>query len=43
MRTNDYDMQRPFDIDPQVFAEYLAQLNEKAEETEDADYSDCPW
>lgn len=43
MRTNDYDMQRPFDIDPQVFAEYLAQLNENAEETEDADYADCPW
>jgi len=43
MRTNDYDMQRPFDIDPQAFAEYLEQLEENVEQAADADWEDCPW
>lgn len=43
MRTNDYDMQRPFEIDAEAFAEMLAQLQANAEEPEDADYADCPW
>jgi len=43
MRTNDYDMQSPFEIDAETFAEMLAQLQANSEEVEDADYADCPW
>ena len=43
MRTNDYDMQRPFESDAETFAEMLAQLQANSEEVEDADYADCPW
>jgi hypothetical protein len=50
MRNNDYDMQKPFsewmpswDIDPQVFAEYLEKLEENVEQAADADWEDCPW
>jgi len=43
MRTNDYDMQSPFEIDAETFAEMMAQLQANSEEVEDADYADCPW